>query len=130
MSARVLVIEDNRESMELTVYVLEAAGHTVFQALDGAARLEIATRERPDLVLCDVRMPVMDGAAVARNLKSHPGLRGMPVVAITASASEADRREALAAGFDKFITTPIDPGVFLRHLPTPLAPHEGGGGVP
>jgi two-component system cell cycle response regulator len=123
----VLVIEDNRENMELMVYLLEAAGHTVFQAFDGAAGLELAGREVPDLVLSDVRMPVMDGYEVARRLKSDPGLRTIPVVAVTASASGAHRSEALAAGFDEFIVKPIDPEAFLRHLPVLLALHENGG---
>lgn len=126
MSARVLVVEDNPENMELMVYLLQSAGHTVFQAVDGGAGLALAKRELPDLVLCDVRMPVMDGYELARRLKSDPALWATPVVAVTASASGADRSEALAAGFDEFVVKPIDPEAFLRHLPTLLALHEDG----
>ncbi|MDZ7842838.1 MAG: response regulator [Gammaproteobacteria bacterium] len=85
LQAKVLVIEDNPENMALLVYLLRSAGHTVFQAVDGAAGLEAADREAPDLVLCDVRMPGLDGYEVAKRLRSDASLREVPLVAVSAS---------------------------------------------
>ncbi len=116
MKARILVIEDNPENMALLVYLLQSAGHTVYQSADGAVGLEAAEREAPDLVLCDVRMPLVDGFEVARRLRAHPTLHTMPLVAVTASVSGADREKALAAGFDDFVSKPIDPAGFLEQV--------------
>lgn len=114
--AKVLVIEDNPENMALLVYLLRSAGHTVLQATDGAQGLETAAREAPDLVLCDVRMPVVDGYEVAKRLRSDVSLREVPLVAVTASVSGADREKALAAGFDDFVSKPIEPAQFLEQV--------------
>ena len=122
MKSRILVVEDNAENMELMVYLLQSAGYAVSTATDGAAGLEAARREHPGLVLCDMRMPVLDGLEVARRLKGDPALRDIRLVAVTASASGADRNEALAAGFDDFITKPIDPAVFLGQVEEFLHP--------
>lgn len=115
--AKVLVIEDNPENMALLVYLLQSAGHTVFQATDGAEGLETASREAPDLILCDVRMPVLDGYEVAKRLRSDVSLLEVPLVAVTASVSGADRDKALAAGFDHFVSKPIEPAQFLAQIP-------------
>lgn len=128
MRARVLVIEDNRENLDLLVYLLESGGYAALTARDGVAGLGAAAREPPDLILCDIRMPVMDGFEVARRLKSDPALRAIPIVAVTASASGADRDEALAAGFDDFVTKPIDPETFLQQVRTMLGAHHAGQG--
>lgn len=116
LQAKVLVIEDNPENMALLVYLLRSAGHTVFQAVDGAAGLEAADREAPDLVLCDVRMPGLDGYEVAKRLRSDASLREVPLVAVSASVFGADRDKALAAGFDDFVSKPIEPAQFLEQI--------------
>jgi two-component system, cell cycle response regulator len=125
MNARLLVIEDNAENMELLVYLLHASGNEVLTAVDGALGLEIAGREFPDLILCDIRMPVMDGFEVARRLKADPALRGIPVIAVTASVSGADRESAIAAGFDGFVAKPIEPEPFLEQIREWIAPRSG-----
>jgi two-component system cell cycle response regulator len=122
VKSRILVVEDNAENMELMVYLLQSAGYAVSTATDGAGGLEAAGREHPGLVLCDMRMPVLDGLEVARRLKGDPALRDIRLVAVTASASGADRNQALAAGFDDFITKPIDPVVFLGQVEEFLHP--------
>lgn len=114
--AKVLIIEDNPENMALLVYLLQSAGHTVFQAADGAEGLEAAGRDRPHLVLCDIRMPIVDGYEVAKRFRSDQSLRDVPLVAVTASVTGADREKALAAGFDEFVSKPIDPAEFLERI--------------
>jgi two-component system, cell cycle response regulator len=119
--ARVLVIEDNPINLELMSYLLEAWQHEVLSADDGAQGLAVALAERPDLVLCDLQMPELDGYGVAKALRSHPALRQMPLIAVTALAREIDRERALAAGFDGVFCKPIDPAAFMaalqRYLP-------------
>jgi CheY-like chemotaxis protein len=121
MGARVLVIEDNQANMELVCYLLNAAGHELLTATDGEIGLVVAARERPDLVLCDVRLPGRDGYAVARAMKSDAALRAIPLVAVTALAMHGDREKALAAGFDHYLTKPLDPMTFATQIASYLA---------
>lgn len=131
MNARVLVIEDNAENMELLVYLLRSLGVEVLTAVDGTTGLEIAEREVPDAILCDIRMPVMDGFEVARRVKAQPALTAIPLIAISASVSGADRARSLAAGFQEFIAKPLEPEQFLARMmevlgqPRPAAPDSG-----
>lgn len=118
--ARVLVIEDNPINLELMTYLLRAWGHETSSAADGASGLEAATRELPDLIVCDVQMPVLDGYEVARRLKADPVLRAVPVLAVTALAMVGDRERALQAGFDGHIAKPIDPQAFMAALSAAL----------
>ncbi len=121
--ARILVIEDNPINLELTTYLLRAAGHEVLTAADGEAGLAAAMRERPDLIVCDIQMPGLDGYEVARALKADPALRRVPLLAVTALAMVGDRERAVAAGFDQHVSKPIDPETFIATLAA-LLPHE------
>lgn len=114
--ARILVIEDNALNLELMVYLLEAAGHQTLCATDGEAGLQLALRERPDLVLCDIQLPLRDGHAVAAALRADPAMAQVPLVAVTAAAMRGDRDMALASGFDALVAKPIDPARFLAQI--------------
>src|SRR5262245_54688307 len=103
MPARILIIEDNPTNLDLMTYLLTAFGHTALTAADGEEGLEAVRREVPDLIICDVQLPQMDGYEVARWLKSHPQFRAIPLVAVTALAMVGDRDKMLAAGFDGYI---------------------------
>lgn len=116
MPARVLIIEDNPASLELMTYLLRAFGHVATAAADGREGIEAAAREAPDLILCDIHLPGMDGNQVARLLKKDPCLRSVPIVAVTALAMVGDRDTALAMGFDGYIAKPIDPETFVQQL--------------
>jgi CheY-like chemotaxis protein len=124
MSARILVIDDDQASRELMTYLLQAFGHTLLCASDGEEGLEAIGREVPDLVLCDVHLPKIDGYEIARQLKGHPTWRTIPLVAVTASAMAHDRNQALAAGFDGYLTKPIDPETFVQQIEAFLAARE------
>lgn len=130
--ARILVIEDSPENLELMSYLLRAFGHQVLAADDGAAGLAIAERERPDLVVCDIHLPELDGYTVARRLKGDPRLRAIPLLAVTALAMVGDREKVLAAGFDGYFAKPIVPRRFIEEvssrLPTAAASEGGGDG--
>ncbi len=114
--ARILVIEDNRDNLTLMTYLLEAFGHSVRKAEDGEAGLAAVARELPDLVVCDIHLPKVDGYEVARRLKSGPQFRRLPLVAVSALAMVGDRERGLAAGFDGYIAKPIDPEAFVSEV--------------
>jgi len=116
MSARILVIEDNPANMELMTYLLRAFGYQPMMARDGAEGLEAALREKPDIVLCDIQLPKMDGYDVVRRLKQDMGFSGIPVVAVTALAMVGDRERVLSAGFDGYIGKPITPETFVKQV--------------
>lgn len=113
MPARILIIEDNPANLELMSYLLEAHGHTVLTATDGTSGIDIARTELPDLILCDVQMPGLDGFAVARELKGNALPRAIPLIAVTALAMVGDRDRMLAAGFDGYLPKPITPETFI-----------------
>ncbi len=111
--ARVLVVEDNEVNLELLQYLLQACGHQVEMARDGIEGLERLRAWRPDLVLCDIELPRMDGVSFARAVRADPGLGALPLLAVTANAMGGDRARFLAAGFDDYIAKPIDPDRFV-----------------
>ncbi len=123
MSARILIIEDTEISLELMSYLLGAFGYTVRAAMDGAMGLESARNEPPDLILCDIQMPNMDGYEVARRCKADPALRHIPLVAVTAMAMVGDREKILESGFQGYLSKPIDPENFVASLEEFL--HDG-----
>ncbi|MBI4791146.1 MAG: response regulator [Chloroflexi bacterium] len=114
--AKILVIEDNATNLELMLYLLQAFGYQVASAPDGETGIELARRASPDLIICDIGLPGMDGFAVAARLKDHPALRTIPLVAVTALAMVGDRDRVLAAGFDGYIPKPIEPETFVRQV--------------
>jgi two-component system cell cycle response regulator len=125
MAARILVIEDNPANLDLMTYLLKAFGHTPLAAQDGEEGLEIARQEEPDLIVCDVQLPKLDGYEVARGLKIHPRLRTIPLVAVTALAMVGDRDKVLAAGFDGYIAKPISPDTFVGEVEKFLQSERG-----
>lgn len=116
MSARILIIEDNPTNMELMVYLLQAFGYTTLTASSGAAGLNSASQEMPDLIICDIELPDMTGYDIARQLKQDTGLRAIPLVAVTAFAMVGDRDRVLSAGFNGYLAKPIEPEVFVGQV--------------
>lgn len=124
MGARILVIEDDAAALELMTYLLRAFGHVVHAAGNGVEGIETVLREAPDLVVCDMQLPRMDGAGVMTELKLKRRLRNLPVIAVTAYAMVGDRDKILAMGFDGYIAKPIDPEMFVRQLNAFLPPDK------
>lgn len=116
MQARILIIEDNPANMELMTYLLGAFGHVVTTASDGAAGIGMAQNALPDLIVCDVHLPGMDGYEIVRHIKDNSVLRDIPVIAVTALAMVGDREKLLNAGFDGYIAKPIDPEAFIGQI--------------
>lgn len=114
MNARILVIEDNPEGQELLKYLLEAFGYIVITASDGLEGWEIAQKNSFDLIICDIHLPKLDGYEVIKNLKHHEKLKAIPTIAVTALAMVGDRANVLMAGFDEYVTKPIEPEKFIE----------------
>jgi CheY-like chemotaxis protein len=110
----VLVVEDNEINMELVRDVLGAKGYRTLEATSGEAALEIVQKQAPDLILLDIQLPGMDGYTTLQRLRAMPAAAETPVVALTAQAMEGDRESFLAAGFDGYISKPIDVPEFVR----------------
>lgn len=116
MHARILVVEDNLANLDLMVYLLRAFGHVAISARDGEEGLRIAAEQKPDLILCDIHLPKMDGYEVVSRLKSDAECCSIPTVAVTALAMVGDRDRVLRAGFDGYLPKPIDPETFVHQI--------------
>jgi len=104
---KILVVEDVEFNRDLVVQLLEEKYH-VIEAVNGKDGVEVAERERPDLILMDLSLPVMDGWEATRTLKANEELRSIPIIALTAHAMVGDEEKALAAGCDGYMAKPLD----------------------
>jgi CheY-like chemotaxis protein len=111
----ILVVDDNAVSRELMRAILKGPDRNIIEAGDGREALARIAEARPDLVLLDIHMPVLDGFGVLRELRADPGLRSLRVIAVTANAMQGEREKALAAGFDGYVTKPVS-AVEIREL--------------
>lgn len=105
---RILYVEDNDDNIYVVKNRFTRAGFTVLVATDGEQGVAMASTERPDLILMDLRLPVLDGWEATRRIKAQPETRHIPIIALTAHAMSGDREKALAAGCDDFDTKPVE----------------------
>lgn len=105
---KILLVEDNEMNRDMLSRRLVRRGHAVVTAADGAAAVETARAEEPEVVLMDLGLPVLDGWEATRRIKADPRTAMIPVIALTAHAMTEDRQSALAAGCDEFDTKPVD----------------------
>jgi len=120
----ILLIEDNEQNRYLATFLLDQHGYRVVSAPDGALGIETAKRLRPDLILLDIQLPVMDGYAVAQALREIPDLRNTPIVAVTSYAMVGDREKCLAAGCSGYVEKPINPETFATEIGKWFNPHS------
>ncbi len=116
MKARILVIEDNEQNMYLVTFILEKYDYQVIQASNGLDGIELARQQDPDLILLDIQLPIMDGYAVARELRKIETLAEKHIVAVTSYAMPGDREHALEAGCSGYIEKPINPETFMTQI--------------
>jgi two-component system cell cycle response regulator DivK len=105
---RVLVVEDNEKNMKLFRDVLQVTGYRTLEATTGAQAVELAAEHTPNLVLMDIRLPDIDGAEALSRLRADERTAAIPVLALTAQAMRGDRERFLAAGFDGYISKPVN----------------------
>ena len=130
MAARMLIVEDNRANLDLMVYLLQAFGYSVEAAVDAFEALKHLDLHAPDLIICDVQLPGMDGYEFDRRIKARPELRDVPLVAVTALAMVDDRLKSRAAGFDGYLPKPISPETFVQEVEAFLPERLRSGSVP
>jgi len=114
---KILVVEDNSINMRLLEMTLGNKGYSLLEATDGEEALAVVVKERPDLIIMDVRLPKVNGLEVTRRLRQTPGLSQIPILALTAAAMKGNREEAIEAGCDAYIPKPIN----TRQLPEVVA---------
>jgi two-component system cell cycle response regulator DivK len=105
---QVLVVEDNEKNMKLFRDVLLATGYRTLEATTGGEAVELAAEHAPDLVLMDIQLPDFDGAQALRRLRADERTAAIPVLAVTAQAMQGDREQFLAAGFDGYVSKPVN----------------------
>ena len=106
--AQILVVEDNEKNMKLFCDVLQATGYRTLEATTGGEAVALATEHSPNLVLMDIQLPDIDGVEALGRLRANGRTASLPVLALTAQAMEGDRERFLAAGFDGYISKPVD----------------------
>jgi two-component system, cell cycle response regulator DivK len=110
---RVLVVEDNEKNMKLFRDVLIATGYRTLEATTGGEAVDMASEHTPDLVLMDIQLPDIDGVEALNRLRADKRSSSLPVLALTAQAMEGDRERFLAAGFDGYLSKPVDIAQFV-----------------
>jgi two-component system cell cycle response regulator DivK len=116
MSKRILVIEDTENNRLILNHLLTHAGFEVMEAVDGEKGVAMAAEQRPDLILMDIQLPIVDGYEATRRIKSNPGLRQIPIIAVTSYALSGDEAKARAAGCDGYIAKPFSPRDILAKV--------------
>jgi len=117
MPKKILIVEDDPKSMKVMLMVLRPHGYTLLEATDGEEALEIAVRDKPDLIMMDVQLPKVSGLEVTRRLRQMPAFNHALIIAVTASAMKGDREKMIEAGCDAYLSKPIN----TRELPEVIA---------
>jgi len=123
----ILIVEDNEQNRKVARDLLQVHGYLTIEAETGEDAIALASTQAPDLVVMDVRLPGMSGVDALAKLRAAPTTRAIPVLAFTASVMPQDRSEIMAAGFDAFMSKPIDLEAFLQTVADALKRRRTGG---
>ena len=115
-SKKILVVEDTEDNRQILRDLLGMAGYDMIEAHDGAEGVSQATQHKPDLILMDIQMPVMDGYEATRRIKADPVLKTIPVIAVTSYALSGDEEKARTAGCDGYVAKPFSPRQMLAKV--------------
>ena len=113
---RILLVEDNEANRYLITFILKKKGHTVIEALDGLSGVELAIRERPDLIIMDIQLPDINGLEATRRIRASKANGDIPIIALTSYAMTGDEEKALDAGCTGYIEKPINPETFMEQI--------------
>ncbi|TMH32404.1 MAG: response regulator [Betaproteobacteria bacterium] len=116
MNKRILVIEDTEDNRRILRDLLSASGYEVIEATDGATGVAMALDHRPDLILMDIQIPVLDGYEATRRIKAAPATRHIPIVAVTSYALVGDEAKTREAGCDGYVAKPFSPRQLLEKV--------------
>jgi two-component system, cell cycle response regulator DivK len=109
----ILIVEDNERNLKLVRDVLQVKGYRTIEAMTGEDGVKLATEHKPDLVLMDIQLPGISGIDALRALRADPATAGIPIIAVTASVMQQDRKQIMEAGFDAYVGKPINLKEFL-----------------
>ena len=121
MTKRILVIEDTEDNRRIMRDLLTNAGFGLIEAATGEDGVRMAEAERPDLILMDIQLPVMDGYEATRRIKANPALKHIPIIAVTSYALSGDEEKTRAAGCDGYVSKPFSPRMLLAKVREHLA---------
>ena len=107
LEKKILIVEDNLQNMKMIELLLRSRNYTLLEALDGEEALDMAVRERPDLIIMDIQLPKMSGLEVTRKLRRMPDFSNIPIIALTAYAMKGDKERFLEAGCDAYLSKPF-----------------------
>jgi len=113
---KILVVEDNEKNMYLISFILKKKGYEVIEATTGEQGVELAIRDKPDLILMDIQLTDMDGLEATKRIRGSEADHEIPIIALTSHAMVGDRKKALAAGCTGYIEKPIDPETFMAEI--------------
>jgi two-component system cell cycle response regulator DivK len=116
VTRRILVVEDQEDNRSILRDLLTSAGFEVIEALNGADGVDLAEAEKPDLILMDIQLPLVDGYEATRRIKASPTIQETPVIAVTSYALSGDEAKAQAAGCDGYVTKPFSPRLLLAKV--------------
>ena len=113
---RILMIEDTEDNRQIVRDLMESVGYDLIEAGDGAAGVAMAAEHKPDLILMDIQLPVMDGYEASRQIKAQPELSHIPIIAVTSYALSGDEAKTRAAGCDGYVAKPFSPRELLAKI--------------
>ena len=113
---RILVVEDNETNMYLIRFILEKSGYEVIEAREGAEGVELAIKNKPDLIIMDIQLPDIDGLEATKRIRASEADGDIPIIALTSFAMAGDRERALTAGCTGYIEKPINPETFMAEI--------------
>jgi len=116
MSRCILVVEDQEDNRQIARDLLTSTDYEVMEAENGQEALAAVAKQRPDLILMDIQLPIMDGYEATRRIKADPALANIPVIAVTSYALSGDEEKARAAGCDDFVPKPFSPRQLLAKI--------------
>jgi two-component system, cell cycle response regulator DivK len=116
MSKRILVVEDQPDNRQIIRDMLAPTDYEIIEVEDGEQALAVVAKERPDLILMDIQLPVMDGYEATRRIKADPALRSIPIIAVTSYALSGEEMKARAAGCDEYVAKPFSPRQLLAKI--------------
>jgi len=116
MAKRILIVEDQEDNRMIVRDVLSSAGYDLIEAVNGEDGVKLAHSERPDLILMDIQLPIIDGYEATRQIKGSTVLKSIPIIAVTSYALSGDQAKARAAGCDGYVSKPFSPRELLARV--------------
>jgi two-component system cell cycle response regulator DivK len=113
---KILVVEDQEDNRQILRDLLSNVGYEMIEAEDGVQALDQAAKHRPDLILMDIQLPLMDGYECTRRIKANPDLKAIPIIVVTSYALSGDEEKARAAGCDDYVAKPYSPRALLAKI--------------